>query len=178
MVVVEADSMAAVDFMGPPHFTAVADFTPDSAAIVAEADGGEDTATAGKAATGAVAPAGEAVMVMAGAVGPADTGVIPIDGAGVSASDGPTGPGATPMHTTATALGGLPILATIRTIVFRAIPVRTTATIRLRQIPLQGLGVILENRGDHLRPEARLTRVKLPQAMHLPIPGRLCPWTG
>jgi hypothetical protein len=176
MVVLEADSMAAVDFMGAPHFTAVADFTPVPAVIVAVADGGEDTATAGKEATGVVAPAGEAVM--AGAVGPADIGVIPIDGAGVSASDGPTGPGATPMHITATALGGLRIRATIRPIVFRAIPVRTMATIRLRQIPLQGLRVIPENRGDHLRPEARLTRVKLPQAMHLPIPGRLCPWTG
>jgi hypothetical protein len=177
MVVVEAGSTVAVDFMGARHFTVVADFTPVPAAIVAAADGGEDmaTATAGMEATGAVATAGAAVM--AGAVGAADTGVIPIDGAGVSATAGPTGAGATHMHTTVTALDGLRILPTIRTIVFRAIPVRTMATIRLHQIPLQGLRVILD-RADHLRPEARLTRMTLPQAMHLPIPGRLCPWTG
>jgi hypothetical protein len=176
MAAVVAGSTALVDFMGAPHFTAEGDFTPVPAAIVAAVDGGADTATAGKEATGAVATAGEAVM--AGAVGPADTVVIPIDGAGVSVSDGPTGAGATPMLTTATALGGLRILTTIRTIVSRAIPVRTMAAIRLRQIPLHGLRVILENRGDHLRLEARLTRMTLPQAMHLPIPGRLCPWTA
>jgi hypothetical protein len=162
--------------MGARHFTAVADFTPVPAAIVAVVDGGEDmaTATVGMEATGAVATAGAAVM--AGADGPADIGVTPIDGAGVSVSDGPAG--ATHMDTTVTALDGVRILTTIRTIVFRAIPVRTMATIRLRQVPLQGLIVILENRADHLRPEAWLTRMTLPQAMRLPIQGRLCPWTG